>query len=498
MADGFDYGSDFDLGSFEDLASVDALNNIDLSNIDFGSNFDLGSFEDLAAVDALSGLDLNNIDFGSNFDLGSFEDMLAADALSGTDLASSIDLAKGADLGGLGLKATGRGQMSLVDPETGATGLTAEGFRNIQDLLGSGTAEEIARYTPGTADYSIRSGLETEGGQGLSADATRGMGLESMGGAQGLSRYIPAEYGGSALEDLIKSSPGQYGAIEDYINSEIYGGKGIDPFAGTGGTLSATGFLEQNSAANPLGAKYSIGDQKSFINRPSITGQQASVAPGRTVINNKDGTYTVVSEDKNGNLTRKTVDESGKPTTGGGTKTGTGAKTGGQQKSDLSSLLPLLLMLLAANRSGSSGASSAIIPALTATQKQTPYTQIQQAAGYRPGQGGITYFNPVQYAPRMAAGGGIASLDSGRLLDGPGDGVSDSIPAVIDGMAEGGQPARLARGEYVMDARTVAALGNGSTDAGAERLDEMRKKILATDRKAKVGADSKAYKHLNV
>jgi hypothetical protein len=93
----------------------------------------------------------------------------------------------------------------------------------------------------------------------------------------------------------------------------------------------------------------------------------------------------------------------------------------------------------------------------------------------------------------MAAGGGIA-----RLLDGPGDGVSDSIPAVIDGdgMARGGQPAKLARGEYVIDARTVAALGNGSTDAGAERLDKMREDILRDDRKAGVGKDSKAYRHL--
>ena len=47
-----------------------------------------------------------------------------------------------------------------------------------------------------------------------------------------------------------------------------------------------------------------------------------------------------------------------------------------------------------------------------------------------------------------------------------------------------------------MDARTVAALGNGSTDAGAERLDAMRRKILADDRKAGVGKDSKAYRHL--
>ena len=151
------------------------------------------------------------------------------------------------------------------------------------------------------------------------------------------------------------------------------------------------------------------------------------------------------------------------------------------------------------NRSGGGGGESkgAVIPGLTATQKQTPYAQQQRAPGYRPGQGGITYFDQTQYTPKMAAGGGIASLGRGRLLDGPGDGVSDSIPAVIvDGMAKGGQPAKVARGEYIFDARTVAALGNGSTDAGAERLDKMRENILRDDRKAGVGKDSKAYRHL--
>jgi hypothetical protein len=521
MNDEYDFGSNFDLGSFEDIAAADLsglenmdlssldlrglenmdLSGLDLGNLDFGSNFDLGSFEDIAAAD-LAGLDLgnldlgnldlgnlNNVDFGSNFDLGSFEDLAAVDQQGfedfiqrfgggGGDNRSMIDLIEGANLGGLGLTPTGRGQMSIRDPETGATGITGEGFTSLKDLLGSGTAEEIARYTPGTADYSLRSGLETADGQGLSADATRGMGLRSMGGAQGLSTYKPAEYGSSVLEDLIRKNPGQFGEIEDYVNRDIFGDRGLTPFKGTGGTLSQAGFLSQSSAENPLGAKYAIGNPKSRINDPSVTGQQAVISPGTTVINNRDGTTTRV------------VDGSG------GTKTTTPPKTvrsgsDEEEESGLGALLPLLLlmMLMGQNRGGS---SNAVIPSLTATQKQTPYTQQQRAPGYRPGQGGITYFDQTQYTPKMAAGGGIS-----RLLKGPGDGVSDSIPAVIgQGMAKGGQPAKLARGEYVIDARTVAALGNGSTDAGAERLDKMRKNILRDDRKAGVGKDSKAYRHL--
>jgi hypothetical protein len=76
-----------------------------------------------------------------------------------------------------------------------------------------------------------------------------------------------------------------------------------------------------------------------------------------------------------------------------------------------------------------------------------------------------------------AAGGGISTLggysDGGRMLKGPGDGMSDSIPAQIGGK----QPARLADGEFVVPADVVSHLGNGSTDAGAKQLYKMMDKI---------------------
>lgn len=79
----------------------------------------------------------------------------------------------------------------------------------------------------------------------------------------------------------------------------------------------------------------------------------------------------------------------------------------------------------------------------------------------------------------MAAKGGIAHLgdysDGGRLLKGPGDGMSDNIPAMIGSK----QPARLADGEFVVPADVVSHLGNGSTDAGAKKLYKMMDKIRA-------------------
>lgn len=83
--------------------------------------------------------------------------------------------------------------------------------------------------------------------------------------------------------------------------------------------------------------------------------------------------------------------------------------------------------------------------------------------------------------------------DGGRLLKGPGDGVSDGIPAVIGGK----QPARLADGEFVIPARIVSELGNGSTDAGAKRLYAMMDRVKKARSKAKdIAADTKAYKYL--
>jgi hypothetical protein len=78
------------------------------------------------------------------------------------------------------------------------------------------------------------------------------------------------------------------------------------------------------------------------------------------------------------------------------------------------------------------------------------------------------------------AQGGIASLGGdyaagGKLLQGPGDGMSDSIPAVIQGAKP--QRAALAQGEFVVPADVVSHLGNGSTDAGAKRLYAMMDKI---------------------
>jgi len=112
-------------------------------------------------------------------------------------------------------------------------------------------------------------------------------------------------------------------------------------------------------------------------------------------------------------------------------------------------------------------------------------------------------FHPAQmYADGgYAVGGGLGSLgsysDGGRLLRGPGDGVSDSIPASI---GQNQQPARLADGEFVVPARIVSELGNGSTEAGARKLYAMMDRVQRargkTTGKNRVAANTSADKYL--
>jgi hypothetical protein len=101
-----------------------------------------------------------------------------------------------------------------------------------------------------------------------------------------------------------------------------------------------------------------------------------------------------------------------------------------------------------------------------------------------------------------ADGGGINSLghysDGGRLLRGPGDGVSDDIPAMIHRNNGTKQEARLADGEFVFPARIVSEIGNGSTEAGAQKLYAVMDKIQKDRARTikDVALDTHADRHL--
>jgi hypothetical protein len=164
---------------------------------------------------------------------------------------------------------------------------------------------------------------------------------------------------------------------------------------------------------------------------------------------------------------------------------------GGQD--DISSLLHVL-------RPDQKGANNAGIPSNQMMMRDAQYRPERDDARIAANQ---TNSNFASYAA-----GGIASMaqggpshlgdysDGGRLLKGPGDGVSDSIPATIANK----RPARLADGEFVVPARIVSELGNGSTEAGARKLyammDRVQKARGKTTGKNRVAVNSRAEKLL--
>ena len=118
-----------------------------------------------------------------------------------------------------------------------------------------------------------------------------------------------------------------------------------------------------------------------------------------------------------------------------------------------------------------------------------PYTGAEKFA-----EGGATGF----YAQGgMSHLGSYAAGGNPRLLKGPGDGISDSIPAVIGDK----QPARLADGEFVLPSRIVSEIGNGSTEAGARKLHAMMDRVQSARKKSigkgKFAKDGKAAKELD-
>ena len=187
---------------------------------------------------------------------------------------------------------------------------------------------------------------------------------------------------------------------------------------------------------------------------------------------------------------------------------------------DYSGYKTALALADAANAGGGGGPGSTSSPSsntgntISGFNPAAPNPSIAESFGLAPGstdgntgsttgtEGGAVASARGGLLPRgYALGGGLGSLgsysDGGRLLKGPGDGVSDSIPATI---GTKNQPARLADGEFVVPARIVSELGNGSTDAGAKKLYAMMDRVQRargkTTGKNKVAANSRSDKYL--
>ena len=130
------------------------------------------------------------------------------------------------------------------------------------------------------------------------------------------------------------------------------------------------------------------------------------------------------------------------------------------------------------------GTAVASRPASSVIQDlQVPTYTEENVRGMQYAAGGLTglygadveslYSDNVNRKKEDYAAGGIAGMAKGRYLGGATDGMADKIPARIGNKQE----ARLSHGEFVVPADVVSHLGNGNSEAGAQRLYAMMDKI---------------------
>lgn len=127
--------------------------------------------------------------------------------------------------------------------------------------------------------------------------------------------------------------------------------------------------------------------------------------------------------------------------------------------------------------------AAAPIPAMRTPWERAPVAVAPTAAP----ASGVAALMPVPQATGFAQGGSTEAT-KGRYLSGNTDGMADEIPTSIDGE----QDAALSHGEFVIPADVVSHLGNGNSEAGADKLHQMMDRI----RKARTG-NSEQGKQIN-
>ena len=487
MGEEFDFGSlDAGEGAFDISSLLGGDSGIDFGSLDAGPGaVDLSGLEgiDLSALlGGNSGIDLAGLDLGPEaFDIASL--------LGGNGKEIDFSNIEG-DFG----------QKLGID----TSGLDAgEGAFNVSSLLNGNAADDLSKtdwaslYNEGlTADQiakreELMSSLSDKNQDFGGADVTQYLDEFNQ-------NFNPAGGFGSQYQTVGTNRV----MVNDDGTATI-----LNPTTGESSFLTKeqTDALVSNGTLNTKGSGY-----------VDATGGKGYVPGGGKTITNADGTKTVITTDGKVLKVDKdgTVTDTGKVVDVNNKKIETDTKTVLKDtvtpktpttptgKKDNNNMLMMLLALMAMMNKGggSSTGSGGTIPSLQANRTQLPYGAISGSQA-RPGAGGVNYFSPTTYTQKAAGGGmmggGISDLggysDGGRLLRGPGDGVSDSIPATIGGK----QPARLAEGEFVVPARIVSELGNGSTEAGAKKLYAMMDRVQKARRKTKnVAADTKAHKYL--
>lgn len=313
----------------------------------------------------------------------------------------------------------------------------------------------------------------------LAAGATTAMGFGPVGGA----------IAGGLTGALTNRQNPLMGALMGGVGGYGIGGLGAGLEAFGGQQLAAEQAAQQAAILQNLPVESAVGDLSTQMFPEAINYYGASEFPGAVspTPSPSSAMYRGLQSLLPGadNVGQNWSDFVGKAASKGVPASGLGGATGALTKAGMAAapLIPYAMSSLGQQptlRPGTpSGSKGNIRP-----YEYDPRTQTFTAMPvYAAAAGGLT--PPMQDTyPQARIGrpmgtGGVAGIQEyaagGKLLEGPGDGMSDSIPAVIKGPKP--QRAALAQGEFVIPADVVSHLGNGSTDAGAKRLYAMMDKV---------------------
>jgi hypothetical protein len=301
---------------------------------------------------------------------------------------------------------------------------------------------------------------------------------------------------------LTAGASGAYAGAAGAAEAGIGAGAGADVFGGLAGTSGSYGGLtaaEQAAAitaATPAATTVPSGITSLEAAYPGVSSADLGTTATNALYSTPSGPLTSADLAKIADI----GDAGGFPTASTASKVADTAGMNMYQKLALTGLASKALTSTGGSSGGGSGTqsttqSNAPTTTMTSTPTRAPTAQAPVftfPTMSNPNQSLGTVYNPYlfNYQTRNAAQGGLMYADGGiadlggyaaggKLLKGPGDGMSDSIVANIGGK----QPARLADGEFVVPADVVSHLGNGSTDAGAKHLYKMMDNI----RKARTG-----------
>lgn len=312
--------------------------------------------------------------------------------------------------------------------------------KDIGTALGKGVASGLLSYGLGSAMEGLAGAGEAAAG---GADAATSAAAAAPAAGSG------AEAAAGGVQDWVPQAMGQEGFKYANIDAALQANA---PPSGIGGMMSRYGDAARN-LANPEALKSTFIDNFSKTTLPiglGLYGQSLDDTPQSGEPYPTEPYYGPASTQGTGRVyTPKMADSLGYEQSYFRYADGGDVKKGDDEEyADYKEWIPMSRMPQAPSRS--------IYGAMRDKRERDKYDELYGKIGPLADENPFTRRQPP--VGRYARGGGIS---------GPGGGLDDAIPAIIDGR----QPALLSSGEYVIPAHAVSGLGNGSTEEGIRQLD---------------------------